>query len=73
MFHCASAVLISADQGRRARETLEVVVAKMGLHLAKPDDLAAQVALCRTAAVDNFVWCEPREQDFWVVHVRVCV
>lgn len=48
-------------------------MAQMGLHLPKPDDLIAQMALGRTTAIDEFVRCEAGEYDFRIINVGVRV
>ena len=63
---CASAICIAAQSRRWARQTLEVVVAQMRLHVSEAHDLATQVALGRASAVGQLVRRQTGQEKFWV-------
>lgn len=59
----ATAIAVQADPGWRTRGALQIMMSQMGVHIAKPDDLAAQVALGCAASIDQLMRSKAGEHD----------
>jgi len=68
-----TAIGVFAHLRRGSREAIQVVMAKVCFHVSKTDYFVAHVAFSCATAVDEFVRCQSRKENFWVEHVGVRV